>query len=172
MARPLYRIQQFLRALTARVNPEEWKLVAEILPEDAQALFRRMPTADQRHALNILYALRAQGYQAPALGAAALLHDVAKSEGVQLWHRVPVVFIRAIRPAWLARIASPNPHSWRYGFTLVIEHPRRGAKMAQAAGCSPDTVDLIRRHQDAIIGPATSQQDEWLLALHAVDDVN
>lgn len=172
MARPLYRIQQFLRALTAHVRPDEWKLVEKTLPPQAIDLFRRMPVADQRHGLNILSALRAQGYKERDLWAAALLHDVAKSEGVRLWHRVPAVLLRGLRPKWLARVASSDPHSWRYGFTLLLDHPCRGAQMAQAAGCSPDTVELIRRHQDVPESPPRSRLDEWLLALHAVDDAN
>ncbi len=172
MARPLYRVRQFLRALTARVRPEEWKLVEETLPPGAVHLFRRMPVADQRHGLDVLFALRAQGHEERALWAAALLHDVAKSEGVHLWHRIPAVLIRGLRPAWLRRFASADPRSWRYGFMLILEHPRRGAEMAQAAGCSPAVVELIRRHQDKPVLPPRSRLDEWLMALQAVDDAN
>lgn len=172
MARPLYRIQQFLRALTARVRPAEWKLVEETLPLEAVSLFRRMPVADQRHGLDVLFALRARGHEERALWAAALLHDVAKSEGVHLWHRVPAVLIQGLRPDGLRRLASPDPRSWRYGFTLILEHPHRGAEMARAAGCSPDVVELIRRHQDGPVLPPRSRLDEWLIALQAVDDAN
>lgn len=172
MARPLYRVQQFLRALTARVRPEEWELIEETLPSEAVRLFRRMSVADQRHGLDVLFALRAQGHAERPLWAAALLHDVAKSEGVRLWHRVPAVLVRSVRPEWLRWLASPDPRSWRYGFTLILEHPRRGAEMAQEAGCSPDVVELIRRHQDMPVSPPRSQLDEWLLALQAVDDTS
>jgi hypothetical protein len=172
MVRPLYRVRQFLRALTACVRPEEWKLVAETLPPRAVHLFRRMSVADQRHGLDVLFALRAQGHEERPLWAAALLHDVAKSEGVRLWHRVPAVLVQGLRPEWLRWIASPDPRSWRYGFMLIMEHPRRGAEMAQAAGCSPDVVELIRRHQDMPVSPPRSQLDEWLMALQAVDDAS
>lgn len=171
MARPLYRIRQFLRALSARVRPDEWEIVERTLPSEGVALFRRMPKADQRHSLDVLYALRAQGYEEPALWAAALLHDVAKSEGVRLWHRVIMVLLRAVHRDGLARIASPNPRSWRHAFLLVLEHPQRGAEMAQATGCSPETVELIRRHQDEPSSPS-SRIEEWLRALRAADEAN
>ena len=172
MARPFYRLRQFLRALAARVRPDEWKIVERTLPPEAVALFRRMPAADQRHSLDVLYALRAQGYEEPALWGAALLHDVAKAEGVGLHHRVILVLLRAVHRDWLARIASPDPRSWRYALTLVLEHPRRGAEMAQVAGCLPETVELIRRHQDEPPCPPSSRLDEWLRALRAADEAN
>lgn len=171
-ARPLYRVRQFLRAVTARVRPEEWTLVGRTLTPEGVRLFRGMPMADQRHSLAILHTLRVQGYEDQALWAAALLHDVAKSGGVRLWHRVPVVLIRALNPRWLARLARSDPRSWRYAFILALEHPQRGAKMAQSIGCSPNTVELIRRHEEKPPAPPCSRLDEWLVALRAADDEN
>lgn len=172
MARPLYRVRQFLQALTARVRPEEWEEVENLLPPQAVALFRQMPRSDQRHSLDVMHTLRARGHEARPLLTAALLHDVAKADGVRLWHRVPLVLIKAVRPAWLGRLASPRRESWRYGFYLLLTHPQRGAEWALRAGCDPQAAELICRHQDAPAKDAMSQMDIWLRALQAADEAN
>ncbi|MBM4429985.1 MAG: hypothetical protein FJ026_06485, partial [Chloroflexi bacterium] len=123
-----HRVRQLGRALTAWVGSEEQALVAHVLPAPAAELFRRLPRQYQRHGLDLLYALRQRGQDAPELLAAALLHDVAKAEGVRIWHRIATVLLRALCPAWLDRLASPDPASWRYPFWLQLHHPQRGAE--------------------------------------------
>lgn len=164
-----YRVRQFGRALTARVHPAERALVARILPAPAAELFSRMPRQDRRHGMDVLYALRERGEDAPELLAAALLHDVAKAEGVRIWHRIVVVLLRALCPRWLHRLALPDPASWRYPFWLQLYHPQRGAEMAKAAGCPAATVELIHHHQ-AEGADLPSPLDRWLAALQAVDN--
>ncbi|OGO40567.1 MAG: hypothetical protein A2Z04_03740 [Chloroflexi bacterium RBG_16_57_9] len=114
-----------------------------------QEMFQQMPHADQRHCLDIAHTLQERGHTHPALFQAALLHDVAKSEGVSLWHRVAVVLLKAFAPGLLTRLAEDRPGSWRYGFYVHRHHPERGAVLAQATGCDPLAVDLIRRHQES-----------------------
>ena len=165
-----YRVRQFGRALTARVGPEEQALVARILPAPAADLFYRLPRQDQRHGLDVLHALRQRGENAPELLAAALLHDVAKAEGVRIWHRIATVLLRALCPGWLDRLASPDPARWRYPFWLQLHHPQRGAELAAAAGCAPATLELIRHHQRTERTDLPPPLDRWLAALRAVDN--
>lgn len=166
-----HRVRQFGRALTARVGAEEQALAAHVLPVPAAELFRRMPRQYQRHGLDLLHALRQRGQDAPELLAAALLHDVAKAEGVRIWHRVATVLLQALCPAWLDRLASPDPASWRYPFWLQLHHPQRGAELAAAAGCAQATVELIRHHQRTEQVDLPSPLDGWLAALQAADGV-
>jgi hypothetical protein len=168
--RPLYRVCQFWRALTARVEPEEWRIVERLLTPEGVDLFRSMPRGDQRHSLDVLYTLQRQGHDAPELLAAALLHDVAKADGIRLWHRVAIVVAKAIRRSWLTRLAAPRLDSWRYAFFLYLHHPQRGAEQAKAVGCAPQTIELIQRHQEPVLKPARSHLDEWLIALQAADE--
>ncbi len=144
----MYRVRQFFRALNARVQPDEQAVLDAFLTPAQQALFRQMPRADQRHCLDIVHALRAQGHTHPALFQAALLHDVAKAEGVRLWHRVAIVLLKALAPGLLMRIAQDRPESWRYAFYVHLRHPERSAALAQSTGCDPLSVELIRRHQE------------------------
>lgn len=177
-ARARYRVVQFWSALHARVGPSELQTVREVLPARAWALFTAMPLPDQRHSLNVLYALQAQGYRLPAdrdLLAAALLHDAAKAGHVRLWHRVTLVLLALTQPGrrllrWLARPAAPG--HWRYPFYVIADHAALGAAQAQAAGCSPATAWLIEHHQAFRRHAAATeaQRTAWLLALQKVDD--
>jgi len=132
-----------------------------------------MPYVDRRHCLDVVHTLQERGYTHPALFQAALLHDVAKSEGVSLGHRVAVVLLKAFAPGLLRHLAKDRRGSWRYGFYVHHHHPERGAALAQAVGCDPLAVDLIRRHQESLsqAGPRTPV-DMLLFALQEADERN
>lgn len=159
MARPIYRVGQFVAHLRARVIPEEEAFVRRVLPGSAVALFERMPVADRRHALDVAERLLKAGHTDPELLSAALLHDVAKGHRVRLWHRVAGVLLEAVAPRTLARLASPRPASWRYPFHLYLHHAALSAEEARAAGCSDRSAAFIRG-----ISPEMSLQSALLAA--------
>ena len=169
-----YRVRQFIRAIGARIRPQGVNpaLVNRYLPLAARSLFQAMPRYDQRHALGVLRTLQERGYDDRDLLAAALLHDVAKTADraavLRLWHRVAVVLMQALRPSLPDRIARNQPGSWRQPFYVAQRHPELGARLALEAGCSPQTAELIRRHEDR----PTGSDDPWLAALRAADEVN
>jgi len=149
--RAWYRVRQFFRATTARIDEQERAVVAATLSPALAELFYRQSANDQRHALDVYETLRDWAYDDSALLQAALLHDVGKSAGsthIPISYRVVIVLIRAVRPAWLLRLASPNPQSWRYPFHIHQQHPARGAALAQAAGASPAVVALVAAHHE------------------------
>jgi hypothetical protein len=168
----VYRVRQFLQAAGARLQPEDAEEVRRYLSPAAVELYQAMPRYDQQHALQVLRALQSRGHTDPDLLAAALLHDVGKTVrqagALRLWHRVAVVLMRAFRPGLLERIGEDRPGSWRQPFYVQQQHAALGAELAQAAGCSARTAELILYHEDR-----TSQQpDPLLVALRAADDVN
>ncbi len=170
----MYRVSQFFRALVAWVPKQEFSLLSEHLTPPQIELFQRMPRCDQRHGLDVFYALQRKHHHDHDLLVAALLHDVGKGGGgLQLWHRVPIVLIKALKPQLLDRLARDEPRSWRYPFFVHQRHPELGAELAQAVGCSPTTVELVRRHQEPLANnPFRTHQDKLLAALQEADGVN
>jgi hypothetical protein len=168
------------------VTDDERALVGSVLTAPAQqALFDRMPAADQRHAVDLLCTLRAEGHDHPALMQAALLHDVAKSgAGITVFHRVVVVLLQAFRPAWLAwlardaepRLSGWGVNVWRQPFARYIEHPAIdpaiGACWAEEAGCLPMAVSMIRRHQSPVSPSSDTLEDQLLRLLQTADEKN
>ena len=146
MARAFHLVRRFLRALTARVDPAECRVVEDNLSSAQQQLFWAMMVQDQRHSLDVFYTLRRRGCQDRDVLLAALLHDVGKGE-VRLWQRVVFVLLQAGPRGLLRRLARPNGSGWRKAIASLNEHGTRGAALAQAAGASPAVVELIGNHQ-------------------------
>jgi len=175
LQRAYYRSSQFFKAVGARVTDEDRALVGSVLTTPAQrALFDAMSAADQRHALALLRTLRAEGHDHPALMQAALLHDVAKSDvGVTVFHRVAVVLLQALRPAWLAWLMRDAEGStWRRPFARYVAHAAIGADWAEAAGCDPLAVSIVRRHQSPPPPSTDALEDQLLRLLQTADDQN
>ena len=149
---------------------EAW--LARWLPVKAVELFRAAPRYDQQHALRVLRTLQEQGHNSPDLMAAALLHDVGKTAlrpgSLRLWHRVAVVLMRAVEPDLVQRIGAKEEQGWRRPFYVQQHHAALGARLAQEAGCSARTVELISLHED----PPRLADDPLLAALKAADGTN
>jgi putative nucleotidyltransferase with HDIG domain len=168
----MYRVRQFVRAAGAWTQPEDLAEIRRHLSPTATDLFRAMPRYDRQHSLQVFHTLAERGHTDPDLLRAALLHDVGKTvrqaTPLRLGHRVVVVLMRAFWPGLLERIGQDRPRSWRQPFHTQQHHAAIGAMLAQQAGCSLRTVELIRRHEDL-----PGQTDDPLLAaLQAADSAN
>ena len=145
LASALYRSRQFFRSVGASLSAEDRAEVAQRLNAEQQRLFYAMTARDQRHCLDVFYALQRDGHQDPDLLMAALLHDVGKGP-VRLWHRVAYVLIRALSPRLLRRLASESGSGWRRALASFSEHSRRGAALVEATGAPEAVVCLVRLH--------------------------
>jgi len=154
-----HRIRQFFRATFARVRPGEIAMLGSILTPEQVALFLRMERSDQRHSLDVMDALQRAGHDDRDLFRAALLHDTGKSlasdppagggplQRFTVWHRTAVVLMQKNAPGWLARLAADG-RGWKRPFAIHVQHARASAELAAQTGCTPEVVDLIRRHHD------------------------
>ena len=159
----MHRVEQFFGHLRAGVGADEVARAHSLLPPEARSLFDAMPVADRRHALDVVSRLIDARHDDPDLLAAALLHDAAKGHRMRLWHRVGGVVLAAAAPRLLARLASPDPRSWRYPFHLYLHHTALSADVAARAGCSSRTAAFIRgtaQGTDASLAAALSAADE------------
>lgn len=161
----MHRVAQLVAHVRARVDPAEEAVVDAVLPRPAARLFRAMPVADRRHALDVVARLLAAGLDDRDLLAAALLHDAGKGDRMRLWHRVAGVVLEAVAPSALRRLASPDPGSWRHPFHLYLHHDAISAELAVDAGCSARAAAFIR-HQPARTDAPLSA------ALKAADDAS
>jgi type IV secretory pathway TrbD component len=161
----VHRVGQFVAHVRARVDPAEEAVVERVLPKRAQELFRGMPVADRRHALDVAQRLLASGHDDRDLLAAALLHDAGKGHRLRLWHRVSGVLLEALAPSMLRRLASPDPRSWRHAFHIYLHHAAISAEMAVGAGCDPRAGAFIR-------GQSTDTDAPLQAALKAADDAS
>ena len=117
-------------------------------------VFDAMHVADQRHGLDVVRTLRADGVTDPEVLIAGLLHDAGKG-GTGVWPRVAYSLAQAYGPViWRGARVLPGVQS---SLERLRDHAETSAGMAAAAGCSPRTVELIR-HQDAPIDPVAGRQ--------------
>jgi hypothetical protein len=165
-SRLLYRTRQFLNALPATRTPVKTEALLPHLSPLQIALFRRMQRSEQSHALQVFNLLKDAGQTDPDLLSAALLHDVGKVMfPLSLFDRVIIVLGKAFFPRQTVRWSEGKPNRFRRPFVVAARHPEWGADLAEQAGASPRTVELIRRHQDVLPG-----DDQALAALQAADD--
>ena len=175
MARAVcYRVEQFLRALTARHNISEQRIAQAtwILTPQARALFARQPPQDQAHALAVYDTLVREGHSSQDLLAAALLHDVGKAAAhLPAWQRGLYVLVEGFAPRLLAgadRVQTGG--RWR-SISDYARHAEIGARWARDAGCSPLTVALIRGHEEQAHSGDTVE-GRLLSILQAADGAN
>jgi hypothetical protein len=139
------KVRQFRSHLTARVRPAEREEVAAWLEPAQLALFGAMHVADQRHGLDVVATLRGQGVGDRDVLVAGLLHDAGKGR-VGVLPRVAYSLGQAYGP-WVGRAASILP-GWRRDLVTLAGHAETSAALAEEAGCSQRTIELIR-YQEA-----------------------
>ena len=141
-------MRQAYRHVLGRVGAREREQLGAWLTPPQLRLFDSMHRADQRHGLDVVALLVAQGYDDPELLTAALLHDCSKGPGVRLPHRV----------AWSLgeRYGEGVTHAFARlpGFGAAFErlrdHADDSARLALEAGCSERTAELIRHQADPV----------------------
>jgi hypothetical protein len=139
------KIRQTKRHVLARVSAPERAAMADWLTPAQLAVFDAMHVADRRHGLDVVAALRKGGMRDTEVLLAGLLHDAGKGD-TGLVARV-VYSLGTARMRWVERTVA-----WLPGMRVALErlrtHQETSAGIAEAAGCSPRTVELIRWQDD------------------------
>jgi hypothetical protein len=156
------KVRQFRAHLRARVAPDERAALAGWLTPRQLAVFDAMHVADRRHGLDVVATLRRDAVDDADLLVAGLLHDAGKGQA-GVWPRVAHSLGQAYG-AWVWRIAAVVP-GWRAALARLRDHAETSAELADAAGCSRRTVELIR-HQEAPVDPEAGR------ALQLADEAN
>ncbi len=141
LVRALYRARQFFGALNVVIEPEELEEALRPLAPAQRQFFLSMDRRDQRHGLDVWRMLRERAPADADLLTAALLHDCGKGPQT-VWTRVAHVALQNLAPRLEARMV-------RRGGALdrLRRHPELGAERAIEAGCSAETVRLIREQE-------------------------
>ena len=139
------KIRQTKRHLLARVSDQERYAVAAWLTPAQLAVFAEMHVADQRHGLDVVDALRLGGTRDPEVLLAGLLHDAGKGH-TGLVPRV-IHSLGQARLTWVGGAVQWLP-PMRRSLDGLRDHAETSARIAEAAGCSARTVELIRWQDD------------------------
>lgn len=167
-----YRSRQFWNGILAQpLNDGALDQIKKTLSGPEMDLFLRMQTSEQVHSYQVYKNLTARGIRNQDLLTAALLHDIGKTRHpLRLRDRVLIVLGKALLPDRTRQWGRGSHTDWRRIFTVAEQHASWGAEMAQQAGASPKTVDLIRRHQDPYPEPDSEREDTLLYYLQTADN--
>jgi hypothetical protein len=150
----LTKVRQTKRHLLARVSPRERDALETWLTPDQLALFDAMHVADRRHGLDVAAALRAAGDTDAEVLVAGLIHDAGKGHTGMLPRILHSLGQAGI--TWPARVLAWWP-GMRVALDRLRDHAETSARLAESAGCTPRTVDLIR-WQDAPRDPEAGER--------------
>jgi putative nucleotidyltransferase with HDIG domain len=144
-----------------------WGEIAGILTPPEQQLFQTQLLRDQWHSHAVMTLLQKNNQRDPALLSASLLHDVGKTKvPINQIDRTVAVLVEKMMPAFAKRQANKSIQWYTRAFAVREHHAEWGAVMAENAGSSPETIRLIRHHQDKILAVG----DKNLKALQWADD--
>ena len=154
------KARQFRAHARARVSAAEHVELANWLTPTERQLFDSMHVADRRHGLDVVASLRAEGVDDRDVLAAGLLHDCGKGDAGMV-SRV-VHSLGEAYGAWIVRLAGLLP-PFRADLDRLAVHAETSAALAEDAGCSQRTVELIRdqdRPRDPEFGALLKMADE------------
>lgn len=176
--RVAYRVRQFWQACTANLEAGQLADAERNLPPALFEVFKRMPSSEQIHAIDVYRRVKQRAPHCTELLQAALLHDAGKAlHPLGVWERVLIVLVQGIWPGAVERWGEGPPRGWQRPFVVAMQHANWGANLAAQAGASAAVVHLIRHHhssgvhlQNKEVPLHPNPLNEWLGILKAADN--
>lgn len=140
-------VKRLVASVTATpLTGEEQSVIAAVLMPCEEALFRKLSTADARHAISVLRRFDADMPHASLTARrAALLHDIGKiDDGMGTMLRV------------IATIVGPRVSRFR----TYHSHEQRGIELLEVAGSDPETLAYLRGAGDSRVVEALRRADD------------
>lgn len=170
------RIRQFGHAIFSKMGATEIKYIQSYLTKQEQFLFFAMDRPTQTHCVRVARTCQKLIQKdlmvnKNLLIRSALLHDIGKTaNAITTFHRVAIVLLSLLSPKLFERIACQPRTRGRLGKALWahINHPVKGAQLAEAANLPPELVYLIKNHHQ----PYTSEEPLELTLLRRADQLN
>ena len=177
--RVLYRVRQFLLAITSRVTASDRAFIGKYLTIPEAALFYELPRDEQRHSIvvakKMLSVVRSPSadVEERALAKVGLLHDIGKSAiRLGILDRALLVLLKNFAPSLYGRFALAGSREGTFGFFRKVhvhkEHARLSGILLRAAGTEERVVKLVELHDKR---PEESDPTELIL-LRRVDGNN
>lgn len=148
-----YRVKQLYGALTAKVTDEDYIFVEEYLDSKLTDLFKKLPTYEQRHCINVAQTIRDKfahsltDQNKRLLIMAGLLHDIGKMDtGLNPLTKSLAVVMDKIS-AKTARKYS-GKISFLDGY---YNHPIKGKEIMKQFDVSKELLFLIENHHNGQI---------------------
>ena len=172
------RVNQFFRAITAKLEPGDHAFIGRYLSPEEAELFFGMHIADQYHALKVAHTaedLASEGSMPvdhDILIRGALLHDIGRKKGdLDILGKVFAVLMDALFPYTSKKLACEDGR-WPFGglrhmMFVYYNHPKIGAEILRRRGLHREADMAERHHMPEAAG------DSWeLRLLRRADELN
>lgn len=144
----IYRIKQFIWAITARLDKTEEAFIKQYLLEDEQYLFNQLKVYEQKHCITVAKGLikMYHGEEVREMIRLGLLHDIGKI-------KYPIGPIRKSIMVLLNKVTKGRAKQWCHlnMAKCYYDHPEIGyALLKQRGQCTNEFLKLVREHHRSL----------------------
>lgn len=146
MTKLIDRVKRFFRALNAKIEEEDIKIIDEYLESHHKKVFYSMSIVDQRHSLDVAITLLKsdKNFNRNTIKL-ALLHDIGKQ--VQKFYLLERVAVVVFPRKNLKQEAYPyQKNLLKKAWQLKYFHPEYGFNIARDNNFENDLIDMIKYH--------------------------
>lgn len=161
MKKMLYRIQQFIKAITAKVSEEEKQWISQQLSKAECELFFKLKVHEQRHCIDVAKVLSVNPRENHEMIRLGLLHDIGKIKyPLNPIEKSIIVLLDQLTKGKIQRMTSLKIVKCYY------EHAEIGYELLKALAQYDETfLERVRRHH------SQGKGDEVLECLKNADDL-